>query len=244
MSKYLTDEYDNVNLRYMKNLRLNVIETSDKPFQDRIEAGQLLGWALKRLHLRPEIVLGIPRGGVVIAQQLANILKTELDIVLTRKIGAPENPELAIGAVDEDGYLYLNDDLVEAAQADDEYIQKTKAHELLAIAQRKDLFRAFRPKVPLKEKTIVITDDGVATGATIQAAIWMVRREKPKEIIVAVPVGALNSLERLAEDADQVICLRVPIYFRSLGQFYNYFDQVDDDRVQEILRHTDERTAT
>ncbi len=221
----------------MKDPRLNIIETSDRPFQDRIEAGQLLGQALKHLHLRPEIVLGIPRGGVVIAQQLAGILKTELDIVLTRKIGASENLELAIGAVGEDGRLYLNDDLVKAVQADDEYIQKTKTHELSVIAQRRDLFRAFRPKVSLKGKTVTITDDGVATGATVQAAIWMVRQEKPKEIIVAVPVGALNSLQRLAEDAHQVICLRVPLYFRALGQFYNDFDQVDDHRVQEILRH-------
>ncbi len=221
----------------MKNLQLKIIETSDLPFGDRIEAGQLLGKALKHLHLQPDIVLGIPRGGVVIAQQLAEILKTELDIVLTRKIGAPQNPELAIGAVGEDGYLYLNDALVEATKADDEYIQKIKKHELFNITQRKDLIRNVRPKIPLKGKTVIITDDGVATGATIQAAIWTVAREKPKKIIVAVPVGSLNSLERLAQDGTQVICLRVPIDFRALGQFYDNFDQVSDDRVQEILRH-------
>ena len=222
----------------MKNLQLNIIETSDLPFGDRIEAGQLLGVALKHLHLQPDIVLGIPRGGVIIAEQLAQILKTELDIVLTRKIGAPQNPELAIGAVGENGYLYLNDALAEATGADDEYIQKIRKHELSNIAQRKNLFRVFRPKIPLKGKTVIITDDGVATGATIQAAIWTAAQEKPKKIIVAIPVGSLNSLERLAQEGTQVICLRAPIDFRALGQFYDNFDQVDDERVQEILRHT------
>lgn len=222
----------------MKNLQLNIIETSDLPFGDRIEAGQLLGVALKHLHLQPDIVLGIPRGGVIIAEQLAQILKTELDIVLTRKIGAPQNPELAIGAVGENGYLYLNDALAEATGADDEYIQKIRKHELSNIAQRKNLFRVFRPKIPLKGKTVIITDDGVATGATIQAAIWTAAQEKPKKIIVAIPVGSLSSLERLAQDGTQVICLRAPIDFRALGQFYDNFDQVDDERVQEILRHT------
>ncbi len=223
----------------MKNLQLNIIETSDLPFGDRIEAGQLLGKALKHLQLQPDIVLGIPRGGVVIAQQLAQILETELDIVLTRKIGAPQNPELAIGAVGENGYLYLNDALLEATGADDKYIQKTREHELSTIAQRKDLFRHMHPKIPLKGKTVIITDDGVATGATIQAAIWTAAQEKPKKIIVAVPVGSLSSLERLAQDETQVICLRVPVDFRALGQFYDNFDQVDDERVQEILRHPD-----
>jgi len=226
----------------MKNLQLNIIESSDKPFGDRIEAGQLLGQALKVLRLQPDIVLGIPRGGVIIAEQLAQILKTELDIVLTRKIGAPQNPELAIGAVGENGYLYLNDALVDVTEADDEYIQKIRKHELSKIAQRKKLFRNIHPKIPLKEKTVIITDDGVATGATIQAAIWTAAQEKPKKIIVAVPVGSLNSLERLAQDAGQVIGLRVPKYFRALGQFYDNFDQVDDERVAEILRHTNQRT--
>ncbi len=222
----------------MKNLQLKIIETSDLAFGDRVEAGQLLGVALKHLHLQPDIILGIPRGGVIIAGQLAQILKTELDIVLTRKIGAPGNPELAIGAVGEEGHLYLNDDLAQALGADDEYIQKIKEHELSTIARRKDLFRAFHPKISLKGKTVIITDDGVATGATIQAAIWTIAQEKPKKIIVAVPVGALNSLEKLAQDGTQVICLRAPVDFRALGQFYDNFDQVDDRRVQEILRHT------
>lgn len=221
----------------MQNLALKIIETSDKSFQDRIEAGQLLGRALKNMHLTAEAVLGIPRGGMIIAQQVAQILNTELDIILTRKIGMPYNPELAIGSVSEDGHLYLNDDLVERAQADDEYIRKEKEHQLVNIAQHKALFRKLRPKVQAKGKTIIITDDGVATGATIQAAVWTVRQENPKRIIVAVPVGALSSLKRLAENADQVICLRAPVYFRALSEFYDYFDQTDDNRVQEILRH-------
>jgi predicted phosphoribosyltransferase len=225
----------------MKNDALNIIERSDTPFQDRLEAGQMLGWALKHLYLQPDIVLGIPRGGVIIAQQLSHILKTELDIVLTRKIGAPQNPELAIGAIGEEGHLYLNDDLVEATEADADYILRAKKHELAKIAERQELFRATYPRVPLKGKTVIITDDGVATGATLQAAVWTVGQENPKKIIIAVPVGSLSSLERLAQDGTQVICLRVPAYFRSVGEFYEYFDQIDDERVQEILRHSNLR---
>ncbi len=223
----------------MKNPKLNIIETSDHSFVDRIDAGRQLGAALNRLNLHADVVLGIPRGGVVIAQQLAQALKTRLDIILTRKIGAPGNPELAIGAVGEEGHLYLNDDLIESLDVDDEYILRMKIRELATIAQRKSLFRRYHPKIPLKEKTILITDDGVATGATLEAAIWTASQEKPAKIIVAIPIGSVNSLERLTLGADQVICLRLPPYFKALGQFYKNFDQVDDDRVAEILRHNE-----
>jgi len=220
----------------MKTPKLNIMETSSKPFQDRIEAGQRLGAALKRLHIQPDVVLGIPRGGVVVAQQVAQILGSQLDIVLTRKIGAPGNPELAIGAVGEEGHLYLNEGLAEMTGADDDYIQRAKEHELKTIAQRKELFRASRPKVPLAGKTVVITDDGIATGATVQAAVWSVHREKPAKVIVAMPVGARSALEKLAQDADWVISLSAPENFGALGQFYIHFDQVDDSQVEEILK--------
>jgi len=182
------------------------------------------------------LVLGIPRGGVIVAAEIARILNAELDIVLSRKLGAPDNPELAIGAIAEDGRFFLNEILAAQVGADKSYVEAQKERQWLEIKDRIKRFRVVKPKVPLKGKTVIVTDDGVATGATMQAALLALRQEKPAKLIAALPVGAREAVELLADYGDEVIALRVPDYLGAIGQFYLDFGQVSDEEVLGILR--------
>jgi len=184
------------------------------------------------------VVLGIPRGGVVVAGQVSRQLNAQLDVVLSRKIGAAGNPELAIGSVGEDGKLFLNEDLASRVGADKVYIETERFRQLEEIRSRIQRFRQTKEKVPLKDKIVIVTDDGVATGATMQAALWAVRQEKPKELIAAIPVGAKESVELLVDHADKVIVLRVPDYFAAISQFYLHFEQTSDSEVLQILKES------
>ncbi|OHB60768.1 MAG: hypothetical protein A2167_07120 [Planctomycetes bacterium RBG_13_46_10] len=223
---------------------LKIISDNGKPFSDRIEAGQLLAKQLQEHRGQKTAVLGIPRGGVIIAQQLAIELEADLDIVLAHKLGAPGNPELAIGAVCEDGKLFIDDSISSCVCADQNYIRKEKTQQLKEIARRIELYRKVLPKLSLKSRIVIITDDGVATGATMLAALWAVRQEKPKKIIAALPIGPMDSLEKLSEDADEVICLQSPPYFAALSQFYLYFTQVEDQELLQILIAESKRRNT
>ena len=218
--------------------KLRVLTRSEEPFRDREEAGQLLAQALLKWRGEGVVVLGIPRGGVVIADEIAMTLNADLDIVFAHKLGAPENPELAIGAVTENGAVYLNEAITSRLIILPEYIIAEKERQLSNIKQRSALFRQLRPKVPLKDKIVIVTDDGVATGATLQAALWSARLEGPKKLIAAVPVGPEETLRRLSHDADDVVCLRVPAYLMAIGQFYVRFKQVEDSEVLEILKRS------
>ena len=216
--------------------KLQIVSHSDESFKDRKEAGGLLAAVLKGLVGKDVVALGIPRGGMVIANEISILLNSELDIVLSRKLGAPGNPELAIGSVGEDGRLFLNEGLAFQVGADEAYIETEKARQLTEIKNRVKLFRQFKAKVPLKGKTVIVTDDGVATGATMQAALLISRREDPKKLIAAIPVGAEESVELLASYADEVIVLRVPGCLGAIGQFYKDFEQTRDEEVLEILK--------
>lgn len=216
--------------------KLRVVSYSDESFEDRKEAGKLLARALKDFRAKDAVVLGIPRGGMVVAGEISRVLNLELDIVLSRKLGCPGNPELAIGSVGEDGKLFLNEDLVSRAGADKAYLEAEKARQLDEIKNRVRLFRQSKAKVSLKGKTVIVTDDGVATGATMQAALWASRRENPGKLIAAIPVGAGESVRRLADYADEVIVLRLPRDLYAIGQFYRHFDQTSDEEVLEILQ--------
>lgn len=180
-------------------------------------------------------MLGIPRGGIVVAAEISRLLKAQLDIVLSRKLGAPGNPELAVGSISEQGKLFLNEDLASAVGADKSYIQAEKARQLAEIKNRIQLFRRVKAKAPLKGKTVIVTDDGVATGATMQAALWAIKKENPKELIAAIPVAAKESVELLAGFADETIVLRQPEYLGAISQFYLHFEQVSDKEVLNIL---------
>jgi predicted phosphoribosyltransferase len=214
---------------------LRIVSSSDKPFSGRVEAGLSLAQQLKNYHGQKAVVLGVPRGGVIIAQQIAGELEADLDIVLSHKLGAPGNPELAIGAVCEDGKLFIDDRLISYVDTDKGYIKKERELQLQEIARRVKLYRGVLAKISLEARIVIVTDDGIATGATMQAALWAVRQEKAEKIIAAIPVGPQDSLEKLSGDADEMICLQSPPYFAALSQFYLQFPQVEDQELLEIL---------
>ena len=217
---------------------LHIVSRNYAPFIDRKEAGTLLGQELLNEGISGPgiVVLGIPRGGLVVAREVARILNADLDIVLSRKLGAPGNPELAIGAVAEDGKVFLHRMLVENLGVSDAYIQEEKARQMAEIARRSVLIRRVLPKVPLARKHVIVTDDGVATGATMQAALWVVKQEKPSRLTGALPVGPEETLASLAQDADEITCLRAPYGFSAVGQFYRIFPQTEDIEVLAIMR--------
>ncbi len=186
-------------------------------------------------------MLGIPRGGIIVAQELARALEAELDIVLAHKLRTPGYAELAMGSVAEDGRLFLNEAVIRELDVNDAYISQEAARQMAEIRRRTELFRHARPKLSLAGKTVIVTDDGVATGATTQAALWAVRLEKPEKLIAALPVGPEDTIMRLAEDVDEMICLRTPPLFAAVGQFYVRFEPVADEEVLEILKQEQRR---
>ncbi len=220
---------------------LRIISHSSKPFRDRQEVGQLLAWELRNLPGRNLVVLGIPRGGIIVARELAQTLDAELDIVLAHKLRAPGHPELAMGSLSENGKVFLNEQVIIGLGISREYIEEETAEQLAEMKRRARLIRRIRPRVLLKGRPVIVTDDGVATGATTQAAFWAVRQEKPAMLVAAIPVGPQDVVGRLAEDVDEMVCLRAPEFFSAVGQFYLRFEPVDDADVLEILREEQKR---
>lgn len=218
---------------------LRTISQSAEPFADREEAGIKLADELLRLPEKAPVVLGIPRGGVVVARRIALRLGADMDIMLSRKIGAPGNPELAIGAVSEDGRLFLDAEVIDRMgnyKALQGYIERERDKQYALIKDRIERYRSIRRKVPLKGRPVIITDDGIATGATMQACLWAARREGPGRVIVAVPVASIDALNRISTHADETIALKAPLYFYAVGQFYMNFEEVTDDQVAAVLQ--------
>ena len=213
-----------------------IISYSREPFSGRRDAGRLLGQELIKFRAKNTVVLGIPRGGIIIAREIASCLGARLDVVLTHKLGSPGNPELAVGAVTEEGRLFLNKALADRLGIESGYLKQERERQLNVIKQRVEQYRKNLQRVPLEGACVIIADDGVATGATMKAALWAARRERPEKLIAALPVGPADTVRELAEDADEVICLRAPSFFSAIGQFYLDFSQVDDAEVLEILK--------
>jgi len=211
-------------------------------FPNRFEAGkQLADKLLETLDLTSNsslVVLAIPRGGVVIGSQLASILKCPLEVIVTKKIGAPGNPELAIGAVGLVGEPVIDENLAARVGVDEAYLQSKIANLKSEIARRVKEYQGEKPAINLKDKLVIITDDGVATGATMKAAIEIARQENPQKIMVAVPVIAKDALKEIEGLADEVIYLEAPDLFFAVGQFYQEFDQVSDEEVKKLLNET------
>ena len=208
-------------------------------FRDRHDAGQRLAEALAFLKGRKDLlVLGIPRGGVVVAAEVARALGAPLDVFIARKIGAPGNPELAIGAVASSGDVVLDERLIAGLRVPADYIEAETARQRQEIARRMAAYRGDRPPPKLAGKTVVLVDDGVATGATTLAALRALRAAKPAELILAVPVGPPDTIARLSAEADQVICLHTPAWFWAVGAFYVDFSQTTDEEVVRLLRET------
>jgi predicted phosphoribosyltransferase len=176
--------------------------------------------------------------GAVLARELG----ADLDVVLSRKLRAPYQPEYAIGAVSEDGRSTLNRDARMVAGTTDEYLEEEKNYQLGEIARRKKLFRAVRPAAAIAGRSVVVTDDGIATGSTMIAALQTVRAQQPRELIVAVPVAAPDRLEEVRQWCDETVCLLAPESFWAIGQFYENFEPVEDEEVVRLLR--DSMTAT
>jgi putative phosphoribosyl transferase len=205
-------------------------------FRDRREAGQLLAEEMGFLKGKEDvIVLGIPRGGVVVAYEVAQAIDVPLDIYITRKIGAPHNPELAIGAVASDGGIVLDQDLVRQLGVPEDYIENETERQRQEIERRAKEYRGDRPSLELAGKTVVVVDDGVATGATTLATLRALKRQEPKELILAIPVGPPDTVKRLGKEADRVICLSSPRLFWAVGAFYVTFDQTSDEEVKQLL---------
>jgi putative phosphoribosyl transferase len=206
-------------------------------FHDRHEAGKLLAKQLAHLRGQPGLlVLGIPRGGVVVAYEIASELQVPLDVYITRKIGAPNNPELAIGAVASDGTVVLDRKLMQQLGVSDSYVEEEKERQTKEIGRRIAAYRGARPAQDLHGRTVILVDDGVATGATVSASLRALRQQAPQRLILAVPVGPADSIRALAREADQVVCLHEPDIFWAVGAFYESFDQTSDAEVVQLLQ--------
>ena len=207
-------------------------------FRNREDAGRRLSAQLRNRAFRRPLVLAIPRGGVAVGAVLAGELNAELDVVLSRKLRAPMQPELAIGAVSEGGELYLNMNKLarEAIGIDEEYLREEKHFQLAEIARRLALFRQVRPRADVLGRSVIVTDDGIATGSTMIAALQLLRAQSPHELVVAIPVASPRILARVRSLCDTVVCLHAPLDFYSIGQFYEDFSQIDDEKVVTLLR--------
>jgi predicted phosphoribosyltransferase len=205
-------------------------------FRNREDAGRQLAEKLKGYELDNPLVLAIPRGGVVTGAVLAQELGADLDVVLARKLRAPWLPELALGAVSEDGQVYFTRYAREDLGASRSYLARERSHQLAEIARRKKLFRAVRPQAPIVGRSVIVTDDGIATGSTMIAALHVIKAQQPREVIVAVPIGAPSRLEEVRPWCDELVCLLSTEDFWAIGQFYEDFTQVEDEQVLELLR--------
>ncbi len=205
-------------------------------FADRKDAATQLATKLEKFREDPSaIIVGLPRGGVVTAAAIARILKLPLDIIVTRKIGAPDSPELAIGAVTEAGEILRNDQLIADFNVSDDYIKDEAAKQQQEAQRRLQAYRGDRPALNLTGKTVLLVDDGVATGATMKAAIVSAKAKGAGKVVVAVPVAPPETVAALKRLADEAICLHSPEDFSAIGQFYARFAQVTDEEVIQLL---------
>lgn len=206
-------------------------------FKNRFQAGLMLAPHLKKYQNNPSaVVLGLARGGVVTAAALSRELNLPLDVLCPRKIGAPFNPELAIGAISDTGEPLLNEDLVYRLGVPESYINKTITEERQTALARLKKFRKNLKYIPVEGKIAIVVDDGLATGATMRASIKGLRAQGVEKIIVAVPVSPPDTLEEIKTEADEVICLDAPEFFSAVGQFYEDFSQTEDDEVVKYLQ--------
>lgn len=203
-------------------------------FRDRIDAAQRLAKALARYRSKNPLVLAIPRGAVRMGRVLADALEGELDVVLVRKLRSPESAEFAVGAVDESGWAYVADYAAEVG-ADETYLAGEKRVQMETLRKRRAQYTPERPPADPAGRIAIVVDDGLATGATMIAALHAVRAKKPARLICAVPVAAPDSLAKVSPHADEVVCLDTPPNFHAVGQFYRDFAQVQDDEVAALL---------
>ncbi len=204
-------------------------------FRDRRDAGEHLARELAQLGLAPATVLAIPRGGVIVADAIVRALGWPLDLVVPRKLRAPQNPELAFGAVTGDGTVYLDAGLARSLRINDRYLRDEIAAQIAEIERRRSIYRGDRPAPDLQGRVGVLVDDGVATGATAITSVRMLRHALAREVVVAIPVGAADAVRRLEREADRVVCVLRPPAFLAVGEFYEDFTQTADEEVVAAL---------
>ncbi|NLP02434.1 MAG: phosphoribosyltransferase [Fibrobacter sp.] len=206
-------------------------------YRDRAEAGRELAKHLQKYADMPDLlVLALPRGGIVVAFEVSLALNGELDVFLVRKLGAPYEPELAMGAIAEGGILLLNDAVVNYLSISKETIEETAQQQLAELQRRQQLYRNGRPSPRISGRPVIVVDDGVATGATMKAALKAIKRKEPSVLVAAVPVGAQSTCLELKAVADEVVCLEMPEPFMSVGLWYEDFRQIEDSEVTELLQ--------
>jgi len=204
-------------------------------FRDRKDAGQRLGLALAGYRGEDTVVLGIPRGGMVVAAEVAKILLAPLDLIIPRKIGAPHNPEVAIGAITPDGTMIINERLAAVMGLEEEEISLLAEEVRTEIARRVDRYRGKRPAQELAGKFVILVDDGIATGFTITAALQSIKKAGPAKLVLAIPVAPPDTVKTLSREVDEMVCLESPENFYAVGQFYVDFEQTEDDEVIALL---------
>jgi predicted phosphoribosyltransferase len=207
-------------------------------FRDRREAGRQLAKALIKRGYKGEntLVLGIPRGGLVVADEVAQALSAPLDVIITRKLRAPYQPELGIGAVvDGEHISIINEDVARAVGANQDYLSREIAYQIKEIDRRLQFYRGNRPALEISGRTVIVIDDGIATGYTFRASLEGLRRRNPAKLVAAAPVAAPDSAEMLKAFADEVVCLYTPVSFFAVGAWYKNFDQVSDEEAAAIL---------
>src|SRR5881394_3131982 len=208
----------------------------ERVFPDRIEAGRLLAEKLEKYANRDDvIVLGLPRGGVPVANEVAKRLHAPLDVFIVRKLGVPGFEELAAGAIASGGVRVLNEDVVRAIPHADQAIEAVTARETTELQRREQIYREGRPAPELHDRIVILVDDGLATGATMRAAVKALRQRGAAKIVVAVPLGPPDTCHEIEEQADETVCLSMPEFFQAVGQYYEDFSQTTDEDVRELL---------
>lgn len=211
-------------------------------FRDRHDAGRYLAGKLKKYAGRPDVlVLALPRGGVPVAYEVAKALRVPLDIFLVRKLGLPGHEELAMGALASGGVRVLNEHVVHGLNVPDDVIARVTIAEQTELTRRERLYRGDRPTPDVRDRTIILIDDGLATGSTMRAAVAALRRREPARIVVAVPVGAPETCAEFQDEADEAICARTPDPFYAVGAWYADFSQTTDEEVRQLLQADDKQ---
>lgn len=213
-------------------------------FRDRSDAGRRLAAVLQEFADEPDVlVLALPRGGVPVGYEVARALNVPLDVFVVRKLGAPQQRELAMGAIASGGAQILNQDVIRALGISPQQIEATALHEQIELERREELYRGTRGPVSARQKTVILVDDGLATGSTMRVAIAALRREGSREIVAAVPVAARSTCEMIAREADRAVCLYTPFDFYAVGQWYENFSQTSDEDVREWLAQSTKSTG-
>ncbi|HEY8227927.1 MAG TPA: phosphoribosyltransferase [Pyrinomonadaceae bacterium] len=206
-------------------------------FENRTDAGRKLATRLKRFADRDDVlVLALPRGGVPVAYEVAKELKAPLDVFLVRKLGVPGHEELAMGAIASGGVRVINEELVNYLGIPDEVIDETAAFEERELERRARAYRGDRPPPDVKDRIVILIDDGLATGSTMRAAAASLRPQKPRRIVVAVPVSSRETCDEFRSEVDEIICVATPQHFQGVGLWYNDFSQTSDDEVRKLLK--------